>query len=60
MTMNTKKRIVNVNTLLSVRTAAKRKVGLGEEQKSCKTDTAGASSLKSAKNLKRLVDNVMF
>ena len=57
--MTTQKRIINVNTLLSVRTAAKRKVGLGEEQKSCKTDTAGASSLRSAKVL-RLVDNVMF
>ena len=30
--------------LLSVRTAAKRSVGLGELRKSCSTETAGASS----------------
>ena len=33
------------STLLRVLTAANRKVGLGELQKSCNTETAGASSL---------------
>jgi len=33
-----------IATLLSVRTAAKRSVGLGEQRKSCSTVTAGASS----------------
>ena len=42
----------DIFTLLRVRTAAKRKVGFGEEQNSCKTDTAGASSLKRANVLK--------
>ena len=33
-----------IATLLSVRTAAKRRVGLGEQRKSWRTVTAGASS----------------
>lgn len=32
-------------TLLKVRTAAKRSAGLGDEQKSCRTDIAGGSSV---------------